>query len=161
MCERLLDIISDADFIQLVYGKKNAQYCQETSCILQDLYLNMPERGRNETPLHLAVKFGAVDVVEVLTSYPQCNQTPNSDGCYPIDVRTKQFAYYTQSFGNNYVIHCVQIICSRIEPVSSVVQQIRELLSGRFYVPVIRSVDNSLPPTIGEPFSPKNPPVTL
>lgn len=86
MCEKLLDIISNVEFIQLVYGKKNVQYCQETSGILQDLYLNMPERGRNETPLHLAVKFGAVEVVETLTSYPQCNQTRNSDGCLPIDV---------------------------------------------------------------------------
>lgn len=93
MCEKLLDIISNADFIQLVYGKKNAKYCQDTSCILQDLYLNMPERGRNETPLHLAVKFGAVDVVEVLTSYPQCNQTQNTDGFLPIDVIFILFCY--------------------------------------------------------------------
>lgn len=89
MCETLLDIIGNDKFIQLLYGKKNAKYCHETSCILQDLYLNMPERGRNETPLHLAVKFGSVEVVEVLTSYPQCNQTMNSDGLLPVDVMSK------------------------------------------------------------------------
>lgn len=86
MCELLLDTIGDPMFIQVLYGQTNAQHCAETSNILQDLYLNMPERGRNETPLHLAVKFGALDVVDVLTSYAQCAQSPNSDGQMPIDV---------------------------------------------------------------------------
>lgn len=94
MCEKLLDTIGNSDYIQLVYGKKNAQYCQDTSRILQDLYLNMPERGRNETPLHMAVKFGAVEVVEVLTSYPQCNQARNSDGMLPIDVSFSYFVVF-------------------------------------------------------------------
>lgn len=86
MCELLLDIIGDPQFIQLLYGKKNAHHCQETSSILQDLYLNMPERGRNETPLHLAAKFGALEVVDVLTSYAQCSSRPNVEGQLPIDV---------------------------------------------------------------------------
>lgn len=86
MCELLLDTIGDPMFIQLLYGQTNAHHCEETSNILQDLYLNMPERGRNETPLHLAAKFGALDVVDVLTSYAQCAQSPNSDGQLPIDV---------------------------------------------------------------------------
>lgn len=86
ICELVLKIVADPKFIQLLYGKKNADNCQETSNILLDLYLNMPEKGRNETPLHFATKFGSVEVIEVLTSYPQCGVTTNIDGLYPKNV---------------------------------------------------------------------------
>lgn len=45
-----------------------------------------------------------------------------------------------------------QIICSRVDSGPEVVQSIQTLLEGRFYVPVMRSIDNSTPPVIGEPF---------
>lgn len=100
MCEALLKAVSDPNFIQLLYGKKNAQNCQESSKILLDLYLNMPERGRNETPLHLAVKFGAVEVIQVLTSYPQCSFTINSEGFYPKDVSSNLLNFFFFFFLN-------------------------------------------------------------
>lgn len=45
-------------------------------------------------------------------------------------------------------------MCSRNEGVGSgVTSAIKMMLEGNFYVPVIRSVDNSAAPFIGEPFT--------
>lgn len=82
----ILDTIGDPKFVQLLHGKDDKRTAEDVSVILLDLYLNMPEKGRSETPLHLASKYGAVEVVEVLTSYKACQMTINSDGLLPKDV---------------------------------------------------------------------------
>lgn len=86
MCKLILDTISNPNFIQLLHGKDDMAIAEDVSQILLDLYLNMPEKGRSETPLHLAAKYGAVEVVKVLTSYKECQMTLNSEGFLPKDV---------------------------------------------------------------------------
>lgn len=86
MCEVILRAVSNPDFVEFLHGR-STEVCKDISAILLDLYLNMPEKGRNETPLHLASKNGALSVVEVLTSYPQCIDSPNKDGLKAKDVR--------------------------------------------------------------------------
>lgn len=86
VCEIILETVSDPQFITLLHGKDNERTAEEVSQIMLDMYLNMPEKGRSETPLHLAAKFGAVDVVRVLTSYRECQMTRNSDGMFPKEV---------------------------------------------------------------------------
>lgn len=74
MCELILNTVSDISFIKLLYGDDVHQNPEDRSRVLLDLYLNMPDKGLNETPLHFAVKYGAVQCVEVLTSYPECDR---------------------------------------------------------------------------------------
>jgi hypothetical protein len=62
-------------FIQLLYGIESEENCRQRAIFLLDLYLNTPDKGLNETPLHLAVKFGAIAVVQVLVSYPECDRS--------------------------------------------------------------------------------------
>lgn len=88
MAKIILETVENPDFIKLLHGKDDDRTAKEVSEILLDLYLNTPEKGRSETPLHLASKFGAIDVVEVLKSYQKCESRKNSEGLLPIDVST-------------------------------------------------------------------------
>nr|CAD7411914.1 unnamed protein product [Timema cristinae] len=137
MCVAILSIVGDPKFVAHLYGEDDPNNCRDRAEILLDLYLNTPDKGLNETPLHFAVKFGAVDVVEALVSYPQCDkELRNKYGQIPKDM-----------------------VCSRVDKAnSSVKHEIYSLLGDRFYVPVLRSEDNSIQPTVGDVFSPKCPP---
>nr|XP_022902887.1 ankyrin repeat and LEM domain-containing protein 2-like [Onthophagus taurus]XP_022911169.1 ankyrin repeat and LEM domain-containing protein 2-like [Onthophagus taurus] len=137
MCELILNTVGNVDFIEKLYGEDEHQNSEDRVKILLDLYLNTPDKGVNETPLHFAVKFGALKVVEVLVSYPQCDK----------NVR------------NKYGKLPNQVVCERYEGYAEKLkEQISNLLEDNFYVPVLRYEGNCTPPVIGEPFSPKSPP---
>ncbi|XP_018299937.1 ankyrin repeat and LEM domain-containing protein 2 isoform X2 [Mycetomoellerius zeteki] len=135
MCEFLLNTVGDAKFMQH-YGEDKCKTYLNLEQIMQDLYLNTPDKGLNETPLHFAVKFGFKDVVRVLVSYSQCIKT----------------------LKNKYQQMPKDIICNRkCEEDEALKREIRMLLDDQFYVPVLRTEGNACPPIIGEPFSPNNP----
>lgn len=90
MAALVLETVSDPEFVKLLHGKDDDRTAEDVSNILLDLYLNMPEKGRGETPLHLATKFGVPSVVEVLTSYRECQLSKNSEGFLPKDVSMPQ-----------------------------------------------------------------------
>lgn len=51
-----------------------------------------------------------------------------------------------------------QVICSRVSsPDAGLRREMSNLLDDMFYVPVLRSEDNSVQPTVGDPFSPACP----
>lgn len=94
MCELILNSIGDPKFLQLLYGEDESKCYLNRSQILLDLYLNTPDKGLNETPLHFAVKFGEKDVVRVLVSYKQCVKTvPNKYNQKPIDVSNPSIVF--------------------------------------------------------------------
>uniref|UniRef100_A0A182TAM9 ANKLE2 third alpha/beta domain-containing protein n=1 Tax=Anopheles maculatus TaxID=74869 RepID=A0A182TAM9_9DIPT len=137
ICRLLLQTIGNPSYIELLHGQRTSS-TDEVTAILLDLYLNTPDKCRNETPLHFAAKLGWVAVVKELIAFPQCQVKPNADGLYPREI-----------------------ICSRAKPINNTPEirdAIAALLQENFFVPVIRTEDNSLPPIVGEPFSPTNPP---
>ncbi|KYN01665.1 PREDICTED: ankyrin repeat and LEM domain-containing protein 2 [Cyphomyrmex costatus] len=136
MCEFLLNTVGDPKFMQRHYGEDKCKTYLNLEQIIQDLYLNTPDKGLNETPLHFAVKFGCKDVVRVLVSYSQCIKT----------------------LKNKYQQMPKDIICSRKKEEDEALKcEIRMLLEDQFYVPVLRTEGNTCPPIIGEPFSPNDP----
>ncbi|XP_030380774.1 uncharacterized protein LOC115628717 isoform X2 [Scaptodrosophila lebanonensis] len=137
VAELILKIISDPKFTQLYAGlKASEEMCAALNDNLLDYYLNIPDKGRGETPLHFAVKNGHVAVVEVLTSYPQCKSLYNKEHQLP-----------------------KHIICQRAPNADPMVtKKIELLLNGPYYVPVLRAVGNELPPQVGQPFTPNEPP---
>jgi len=92
MCEFILNTVGDPKFMKLLYGGDKCKTYLNPAQIMQDLYLNTPDKRLNETPLHFAVKFGYENVVRVLVSYSQCIKTlRNKYEQLPIDVRFEQF----------------------------------------------------------------------
>lgn len=71
MAELILSTISDPSFTKLLYGAAGENSYIVRPELLVDLYLNTPDKGLNETPLHFAAKYGAVEVVTVFVQYPQ------------------------------------------------------------------------------------------
>uniref|UniRef100_A0A182PU88 ANKLE2 third alpha/beta domain-containing protein n=1 Tax=Anopheles epiroticus TaxID=199890 RepID=A0A182PU88_9DIPT len=129
----ILQTIASPAYVELLHGQRTSS-TDEVTAILLDLYLNTPDKCRNETPLHFAAKLGWVEVVKELIAFPQCQVKQNADGLYPREI-----------------------ICSRAKPVNNtpeVREAIDALLRENFFVPVIRTEDNTLPPVVGEPFSP-------
>lgn len=91
MCEFILNTVGDPKFMQWHYGEEELKKMNlDPTQIIQDLFLNTPDKGLNETPLHFAVKYGYIDVVRVLVSYSKCIKTlPNKYKQLPVDVRFK------------------------------------------------------------------------
>lgn len=140
IAELILKVISDRKFTRLIAGSKtNAEICATISGHLLDYYLNTPDKTRGETPLHFAAKNCHLAFVELLISYPQCKSLRNTSGMYPRDV----------------------IAQGQWNGIPKIIDKLRLLLSEPYYVPVLRACGDELPPRIGEPFKPNEPPVLL
>ncbi|KAK8788717.1 hypothetical protein V5799_021507 [Amblyomma americanum] len=134
----LLETLQDPHFLELLYPDDSSDVRTRRTAFLLDLYLNTPDKGRCETPLHFACKFGCFEAVELLVALPECDRSRlNKEGQTP-----------------------QQIICDRLPSASAELRRrIDSLFEERVFVPVLRSEDNSMAPTIGEPFSPEASPM--
>ncbi|ESP02382.1 hypothetical protein LOTGIDRAFT_138560, partial [Lottia gigantea] len=137
MCKVILNTISNPEFTQKLYcfSHESEETKQRRIDFIFDLYLNMPDKGNGESPLHFACKFGFPDVVRVLLEYPGVDR----------------------KLLNRYDETPAKVCCSRSKnPTPELKARIEELLQGLCYVPLLRSEDNTTAPVIGQPWSPDN-----
>ncbi|UYV80147.1 FCHSD2 [Cordylochernes scorpioides] len=86
-CEYILNTVTSRRFLRLLYPQDDDVTLQNRIFILADQYLNTPEKGRLETPLHFAAKFGCFHCCRCLLMYHQCDKTRrNKDGETAHDV---------------------------------------------------------------------------
>ena len=105
-----------------------------------DMYLNTPLKGSNDTPLHIAAKYGSLDVVALLVQFSSCDtKRLNKDGLPPADVTGSRMTNRD----------------------AEVEKKILQLLSDNLYIPVYRVCDHSQPAYIGEIWSPRRPSLML
>ncbi|KAF2357931.1 Ankyrin repeat-containing domain [Trinorchestia longiramus] len=139
ICAQILRCISDERLFHRLYPDDTPSTSARRQQYLLDLYLNMPDKGINETPLHIACKHAHTACVKVLISYAQCDkQRRNKYGETPFDVISQRASRST---------------CSSSSPASARAA-IEELLEPQFYVPVLRDSSFTQPPVVGRVLSP-------
>lgn len=131
---KVLATVADAQFFQKLYPDDTLESSGRRSMYLLDAYLNTPDKGLNESPLHFASKHGSLECVRILTSYPDCSKT-----------RKNKFSQTP-----------VEIVGTRAKnPSKTVNEEICSLLGEHYYVPLLRDDDLCVLPQVGEPWSPK------
>lgn len=131
MCKLVLNTIQSDSFLQLMYPGATEDNIAFRKKHLIDLYLNTPEKILCDTPLHMACKFGFVDIVAFLLSCDQLNRhAKNKDG------KTCQQVMGTR-------------VSARGEQRNMILKNISELFQVKAYVPLYCG-EESLP-KVGEP----------
>lgn len=87
LCPQVLTTVAQPEFFQKLYPDDTYESSERRSNYLLDLYLNTPDKGLNETPLHFASKHGCVECVRILSLCPVCDKSrSNKFGQKPADV---------------------------------------------------------------------------
>ncbi|CAF0721423.1 unnamed protein product [Rotaria sordida] len=70
----LTKTIKNIHFIRRLYINDSEEQTQQRIKYILDMYLNTPDKMQNESPLHLASKFGHYDAVCALLDEPSCSR---------------------------------------------------------------------------------------
>ncbi|CAD6196895.1 unnamed protein product [Caenorhabditis auriculariae] len=87
----LLEHLHDLHYLTSLYATNEEDVVFRQRNII-DSYLNTPDKGNCDTPLHLASKFGKVDVVEVLCAEKLLDRNVmNKEGVTPVQVAAARY----------------------------------------------------------------------
>jgi hypothetical protein len=130
----ILDFIK-GDLIQLMYPEEEVGQNLLRQERILDLYINMPDKGAGDTPLHYASKFGMLEMVQLLMEQSQVNP----------ELRNKNGE------------RAGEVVCSRARVQDKEVEEkIGNLIKGLLYIPVYKEFEYSAPSSLGDPVAQKD-----
>ncbi|CDW56521.1 Ank 2 domain containing protein [Trichuris trichiura] len=87
VCEFVLSLLNDCDYVKRLFPRSSKENVEDARRVTLSAYLNMPDKMLNATPLYFATKFGNVRIVQLLTSYKECNKRqPSCHGLLAANV---------------------------------------------------------------------------
>lgn len=125
----ILNTVSDRKFMKMLFPCDESEITDIRIDFLLDLYLNTPDKGFCETPLHFAAKFGSLESISVLLTFPKC------------DLEKR----------NKLGFKASEIVCERNGD-KTVKSEILKLFEAQLYIPLIREDFSA---QVGEPFKGK------
>lgn len=131
VAELVLNYLNDPKFFAKLYPSDTSESRLSRMSFTLDLYLNTPDKGFNETPLHFAAKYGHVSMVALLVNEPAIDLT-----------RT-----------NNSQQTVADVTCTRSANKANE-QAILDILQGQYYISLYRSETNDVAPVVGNPWTP-------
>ncbi|XP_054723089.1 ankyrin repeat and LEM domain-containing protein 2-like [Uloborus diversus] len=130
MCEEILKTVEDPKFLKLLYPEDTEITRTNRIHHITDLYLNSVDKALLETPLHIAAKFGFLEVVKILLAHPFCDKTKI----------------------NKYGSLAKELICTRCSSdCTELKEKLEKAFEGEYYIPVLRNETNVVQPIIGKP----------
>lgn len=148
MVRRVLAAVKDPGLMARMYPEETPEARAKRQEYLLDMFLNTPNKGHCETPLHQASKFGHLEVVALLAELSSCDVTiRNRAGDTAAEVactRNRNFAVKGSNGGSG---------CSGDADLRA---EIQKLLSTEVaYIPVFRDSNLAQPAFIGQLWSPR------
>lgn len=121
----IMDKLKDEHYMTTLFYLDDSEAIQRRIEHIVDLYLNTPDKGLHDTPLHLSCKFGCYECVKILLNEPQCNR----------------------EMKNKNDLTAFDVICDRNNN-NELKEKIQKLFFCNYYVPISRDEETTI---IGEP----------
>jgi len=111
----LIKTIKNIQFIRRLYVNDTEEQSRQRIQFILDMYLNTPDKMQNESPLHLASKFGHYDAVRVLLDEPSCSRDAvNKANATPRDV-VSVFSQRQIQRKTNFTIIRIELLYSNLQ----------------------------------------------
>lgn len=102
------------------FRSNDENYLKHLRTRLTEQFLNMPDGGSNESPMHMACKYGLLEIVELFAGYPE------------LDINRR----------NKYGQNCEDLICALVEnPNQRLIDDMKNALQGQYVVHLVDSAN--------------------
>lgn len=144
--QEIIRHVGDPEWITQAYGTETSSRAKAKYFL--DAFLNTPDKGANNTPLHFAAKYcvakqgAGVDVLAVLLQQRPCRRNAKNKCVWLVNLSLSKYHF---SVGKTPLDLCLEYKGPNKE---AFIREVKALFRGKHYVALYRTSDNSVPPVL-------------